>query len=334
MDDFAFDFFVIVFGEMTGCIVTPVVLGVAVVLAFSLIVKVVLPSILLGPLSSVKAKYNKSGKAWAIVTGTTSGIGSAFAQTLSRLGFNVLMIARSEDKLKEMKTQLTSTAPKGTRIEYLVQDLGKKDILTAELIKFVSANEISILVNNAGVNTEFPKMFIENSKDEVESIIGVNCRATTMLTHAILPTMVHRRNGVVINVSSLFGSLSGPLVSVYSGTKNYIDAFTLSLSEELRGSGVSIFCSLPGFVVSNMSKLRKTSLTVISPQACVETILRQVAGGHLVVASPHWTHSLIGWIMSSVLPEFVRLRILGSINRSTNKAAVRKAAKLASGKDM
>ena len=313
---------------MSGCMYSSIFLGVGVVLLWSFVTKVVLPSVLVGSLSSIKKRYNKSGKAWAVVTGTTSGIGSAFVKILGELGFNILMIARSEEKLKEIKSQL-STSLKGVKVDYLVIDLAKRDILTPELLKFIASNEIGILVSNAGLNTEFPKMFVENTKDEVESIVGVNCRATTLLTHAILPSMVHRRNGLVINISSLFGFLSGPLVSAYSGTKNYLDAFSLSLSEELRGSGVSVFCSLPGFVVSNMSKLKRTSLTVISPDACVRNILSQAAAGHYVIACPHWTHALIGWALSTLIPDSLRLRILGDTNRGTNRAALRKAAKLA-----
>jgi 17beta-estradiol 17-dehydrogenase / very-long-chain 3-oxoacyl-CoA reductase len=314
---------------MTNCILTSLGGAVLALMIYSLIVKVILPSVLVGSITAVKRRLNSSGKAWAVVTGTTSGIGSAFVKVLAELGFNVLMIARSESKLIEIQSEMKKTA-RGVKVNYLVIDLAKRDILTPELLKFISSNEISILVNNAGLNTEFPKLFVDNTREEVESIIGVNTRATTLLTHAILPSMVHRRNGLVINISSLFGFLSGPLVSAYSGTKNYMDAFSLSLSEELRGSGVSVFCSLPGFVVSNMSKLKRTSLTVISPETCVRNILSQIAGGYFVVASPHWTHSLIGWAMTTILPEGVRLRILGNINRSTNKAALRKAAKLAS----
>ena len=314
--------------SMSGCMYSSILLGLGAVLLWSILTKVVLPSVLLGPLSAIKTKYNKSGKAWAVVTGTTSGIGSAFVRILGELGFNILMIARSEEKLKDIKTELSKTV-KNIKIEYLVIDLGKRDILTPELMKFIAGHEIGILVNNAGVNTEYPKMFIENTKEEVESIIGVNCRATTLLTHAILPSMIHKRNGLIINVSSLFGFLSGPLVSTYSGTKNYIDAFSLSLSDELRGTGVSVLCSLPGFVVSNMSKLKRTSLTVISPDICVRNILSQASAGHFVVTCPHWTHALIGWALSTLVPQSLRLRILGDINRGTNRAALRKAAKMA-----
>jgi 17beta-estradiol 17-dehydrogenase / very-long-chain 3-oxoacyl-CoA reductase len=241
------------------------------------------------------------------------------------------MIARNEDKLKQCKSELEQLLghKKSVRIEYFVVDLARRECMTNELQKFISSNEISVLINNAGLNTEYPKLFIENTKEELESILDVNCRSMTLLTHAILPSMVHRRNGLVINMSSLFGLLSGPLVSAYSGTKNYIDAFSLSLSEELRGSGVRVFCSLPGFVVSNMSKIKRASFTVMSADACVRSILGQIAGNNsLVIASPHWTHATIGWFMSTVIPSWLRLRILGSINRGTNQAALRKAAKL------
>jgi 17beta-estradiol 17-dehydrogenase / very-long-chain 3-oxoacyl-CoA reductase len=314
-----------------GCWVTNAMLCVVALIGVSFVIHVIIPSVLTGSLNIIKTRYNKSGKAWALVTGTTSGIGASFVKILVELGFNVVMIARNEDKLKQCKSELEQLLghKKSVRIEYFVVDLARRECMTNELHKFISSNEISVLINNAGLNTEYPKLFIENTKEELESILDVNCRSMTLLTHAILPSMVHRRNGLVINMSSLFGLLSGPLVSAYSGTKNYIDAFSLSLSEELRGSGVRVFCSLPGFVVSNMSKIKRASFTVMSADACVRSILGQIAGNNsLVIASPHWTHATIGWFMSTVIPSWLRLRILGSINRGTNQAALRKAAKL------
>lgn len=304
---------------------------VCILLLISFAWNVVIPAFFTGNTDALRKKYNKSGKAWAIVTGTTSGIGSAFVSILARLGFNVLMVARNESKLKEMKA--SCSVLKNVKVDYIVIDLAKTgDLVSSELTQFLASHEVSILVNNAGMNTDYPKLFIDNSLTEVESIIDVNARALTVLTHTVLPSMVHRQNGLIINISSLFGQLSGPLVSVYSGTKNYIDGFSLSLSEEMRGTGVSVFCSLPGFVVSNMSKIKRTSFTVISPETCVTKILQQAAGGRLTIAAPHWTHAAIGWIFSVLVPQFIRLRILGHINRGTNKAALKKAERERLGK--
>jgi 17beta-estradiol 17-dehydrogenase / very-long-chain 3-oxoacyl-CoA reductase len=212
------------------------------------------------------------------------------------------------------------------KIEYIVIDLGsrKGPLVSVELSKFLEANEVSILINNAGVNTEYPKMFVDNSVSESEAILDVNCRATALMTHAVLPFMLKRNNGLVVNISSLLGQLSGPLVAMYSASKSFVDSFSLSLSEELRGTGVSVFCSTPGFVVSNMSKIKRPSLTVLTPETCARSILQQIAGGWLRIASPSWTHASISWLFRVIVPEFARLRNMGNINRRTNKAALRK----------
>jgi len=306
------------------CAYTWKLVGVACVfLLLSFLWNVVIPAFLIGNVEVLKKKYNKTGKAWAVVTGTTSGIGAAFVAHLVKLGFNVLMIARNEAKLKETK-QLFASSP--VKIEYIVIDLGsrKGPLVSVELSKFLEANEVSILINNAGVNTEYPKMFVDNSVSESEAILDVNCRATALMTHAVLPFMLKRNNGLVVNISSLLGQLSGPLVAMYSASKSFVDSFSLSLSEELRGTGVSVFCSTPGFVVSNMSKIKRPSLTVLTPETCARSILQQIAGGWLRIASPSWTHASISWLFRVIVPEFARLRNMGNINRRTNKAALRK----------
>jgi 17beta-estradiol 17-dehydrogenase / very-long-chain 3-oxoacyl-CoA reductase len=306
-------------------VVYPFALAIGIYLGYRFLVWVILPIIFTCSSSGLAKKYNKSGKAWAIVTGTTSGIGSGFAKVLVKSGFNVMMIARNETKLSEMKKELVSfKKSKDQQIEYLVMDLSSGKILNDNFTSFVNKNEVSVLVNNAGVNTDYPKLFSDNSYDEVKSIVDVNCEATVVLTRAVVPGMSARKKGCVVNISSLFGQIGAPLLSVYSGSKSFIASFSASLGAELGGSGVSVFCSLPGFVVSNMSKIRRTSLTVISADACAEAVLGQVAGGWLSAAAPHWSHSLIGWLLMDVVPEPIRMRVLTRVNRATNKAALRK----------
>ena len=303
----------------------PILLAVGIYFAYRFLIWVIVPLLFTCSASGLGKKYNESGKAWAVVTGTTSGIGSGFAKVLVKSGFNLMMIARNESKLKEMKEELMKCRKSGNqKIDFMIVDLGSGKIMTENFTNFFNKNEVSVLINNAGVNTEYPKMFTENSFDEIKSIVDVNCEALVVLTRAVLPGMILRKNGCVINISSLFGQIGAPLLSVYSGTKSFIDSFSASLGAELAGSGVSVFCSLPGFVVSNMSKIRRTSLTVISADACAEAVLGQAAGGWLTCAAPHWSHSLIGWILMDVIPEPIRMRILTRVNRGTNKAALRK----------
>ena len=305
-----------------------IVKSILVYLVYRFILWVIVPLVFTCRASKLSTKYNTSGNAWAVVTGTTSGIGSGFARVLVKNGFNLMMIGRNETKLREMKESLLKDISKEskTKIEFIVMDLSSPGKISSDnnFATFVKNNEVTVLVNNAGVNTDYPKLFSNNTYEEIRSIVEVNCESLVVLTRAVVPSMMERRNGCVINISSLFGQIGAPLLSVYSGTKNFIDAFSSSLGAELTGSGVSVFNSLPGFVVSNMSKIRRTSLTVISAEDCAHTVLGQVAGGWLSCATPHWSHSLIGWLLMDVVPEPIRMRLLRYVNTSTNKAAVRK----------
>jgi 17beta-estradiol 17-dehydrogenase / very-long-chain 3-oxoacyl-CoA reductase len=308
--------------QISSCTVCTFLASIGVCLLVSFLWTVFLPLFLTGSLKKLTKKFNSSGDSWAIVTGTTSGIGLAFVHTLHKLGFNVLMISRNESAMKEIQKELMGQQNK---IEYLVIDLSDFNKNGIDKVKiFIASHNVTLLINNAGLSNEYPKLLTEYTTGEAEGILAVNCASLVSLTQLVLPSMIASKCGCVINMSSLFGSIGGPLVSVYSGSKNFVDAFSLSLNEELQGTGVMAFCAIPGFVVSKMSKLRRTSLTVISAEACVNTILRQVAGGTLYYVCPHWTHSAIQWFMLTVLPQCIRLKLLARINRATNKAALRK----------
>jgi len=301
-------------------------------LAYRFIVWVIVPAVTSCSGKKFAKKFNQTGSSWALVTGCTSGIGAGFARGLAKHGFNVLMVSRSEAKLKETKAELLKINSK-INVEYFSIDLSSTNAVSeaigvnGTLMKFLDSHEISVLVNNAGMNTEYPKFFSENSESEIHSIVDVNCTSLVMLTRAVIGRMKSRKSPCsVINISSLFGQTGAPLLAVYSGTKSFIDSFSASLGAELRDTNISVFCSLPGFVVSNMSKIRRTSLTVISPDNCAESVLGQVAGGFLNISAPHWSHNMIGWFLMDVLPERLRLWLLMRINTATNKAALRKLA--------
>ncbi len=319
--------------DMFGCsCVQSFIISVGICLTISFLWTVVLPLFLKGSLKHFAKKYNASGSCWAIVTGTTSGIGLSFVRALHGLGFNVLMISRNEAALKEVQKELLAasgdSSKKKAKIEYIAIDLCQFDKSAQESVKkFMLVNKVSVLINNAGLSNDYPKQLTDCSEKECENIMAVNCQSLVSLTRLVLPEMISNKLGCVINMSSLFGSLGGPLVSVYSGSKNFVDAFSLSLNEELHGTQVRCFCSIPGFVISKMSKLKRASLTVITADSCVRTVLEQVSGNVLYYVCPHWTHSAMQWFMLSVVPQCIRLKILAYINRKTNKAALRKLAR-------
>ena len=279
--------------------------------------------------SSFKASdYRKAGTdgpVWAIVTGCTSGIGEGFVLELIKRGFAVLMFSRSAEKLKSLSTSLQLANPQAT-IAYAAIDFSQKEIVPL-VSKAATGKDIAVLVNNVGASLEFPKDISDNTAAEIEEMIAVNVRATTILSHWAVEKIsqrdpIHGKRGAILNVSSLFGSLGSPMLAVYSGTKSFIDSFSLSIATELRRRGISVFCCTPGYVVSNMSKLKRTSFTVIDGATCARNALDQ-AGLGIVSAAPHWTHSLIrvGLLM---LPEWFRCAKILEFHEKIHKRALSK----------
>ena len=264
---------------------------------------------------------------WAVVTGCTSGIGEGFVHELASRGFNVLMLSRSLDKLQSTRDAVKKAYP-SVIIEVAAVDFTKSDCV-ASVIKAIGTKDVAVLINNVGSNVSFPKNFTEHTTAEMEDIINVNVKATTLLTHALLPKLLSRSTkykGCIINISSLFGSLGSPMLAVYSASKAYLDSFSVSIAAEVANLGVQVFCCTPGYVVSNMSKIRNESLAVLSGRGCARNALDQASLKGALIAAPHWTHSLIYWGLS-VLPLQFRLDRILSFHRDINRRAIAKLAK-------
>ena len=179
----------------------------------------------------------------ALVTGASGGIGEALARLLAAGGANVVLVARSADRLAALAEELSQTH--GVKASVLAQDLSAPDavdIIAGEL----AARQLSIdiLVNNAGFGVYGP--FVTTSADEEARMLQVNVVALTMLTKRLLPGMVARRHGRVLNVASTAAFQPGPLMAVYYASKAYVLSFSEALSNETSGTGVTVTCLCPG----------------------------------------------------------------------------------------
>lgn len=177
----------------------------------------------------------------ALVTGPTSGIGLAFARRLASDGYDLVLVARDEQRLTSLADELSAT---GVRVEVLVADLGDRDQLaTVEKRLSDPLHPVDVLVNNAGFSVNQP--FVGGDVEGEQSLIDVMVTALMRLTHAAVPGMGERGSGAVINVSSIAGFLP---FGTYSAAKAWVTFFTQGLATELDGSGVRALAVCPGFV--------------------------------------------------------------------------------------
>jgi uncharacterized protein len=176
-----------------------------------------------------------------LITGASGGIGYEFAKLFARNHFNLVLIARSEDKLTQVASELQAH---GGNIKTVALDLCDPSAPKSLYGQLQQSATIDILINNAGFGAfgEFAQM----PESEILGQIDLNIRALTELTRLFLPAMISRRNGKIMNVASTAGFLPGPLMAVYYATKAYVISFSEAISNELRSSGVTVTCFCPG----------------------------------------------------------------------------------------
>ncbi|HEY4396232.1 MAG TPA: SDR family oxidoreductase [Acidimicrobiia bacterium] len=254
------------------------------------------------------------GKPVALVTGASSGIGSAFAHALAARGDDLVVVARDDTRLEELAAALEKEH--GTDVEVLASDLTTKKGMGVVEARLESAEPpIDLLVNNAGMGT-FGK-FSELPRETEARVIRLNVLALAQLSHAALPGMIERGRGGIINVSSLAGHQPTPLNATYGGTKAFVTSFSHALHEELRGTGVKVTVVCPGFTRTEFQEragLDSGSVPSFmwqKPEAVVEAALRAYEHGRAVCVPGALNQA--GAIFSSALPAGITRRIAGAV---------------------
>lgn len=184
----------------------------------------------------------------ALITGASSGIGEAFARRLASEKHDLFLVARSEDKLRELCAELS--AAHGIKANYFSADLGQHDAdakIFEETTKL--GLDVDLLINNAGFGSMGD--FATLDLDKELAMIDLNVRALVALTHRYLPAMREKRRGTIINVSSTAGEQPLPFMAAYAATKAFVTSFTLGIAEENRPFGVQIFALCPGPTKTN-----------------------------------------------------------------------------------
>ncbi len=180
----------------------------------------------------------------ALITGASAGIGREFARQLATRTRTLVLVARREQRLNELREELHSRNAQ-LSVHTRVVDLCDK-IQIDDLVRWLEQNKIGIdfLINNAGLGDYGSIGTSDPAQDD--RIIQVNITALTLLTRALLPQMIAKRQGAILNVSSSAGFLPIPGMGVYAASKAYVNSFSEALRAELRGSGVIVTALCPG----------------------------------------------------------------------------------------
>ncbi|KAI8520742.1 hypothetical protein Bbelb_004960 [Branchiostoma belcheri] len=241
---------------------------------------------------------------WAVVTGSTDGIGKAYAEQLAARGLNIVLISRSKDKLEAVAAEIEGKA--GVKTKIVVADFGSTEIY--DNIKHqLEGLDIACLVNNVGMTPFSIPDFFLNCGDEVyEKTVHCNVNSMIMMTKIVLPGMVKRKTGVIINLSSILATAPAPLMAVYAGTKAFALQFSKSLAVEYKDKGVIVQAVTPSFVSTKMTGRISTNFFVTTPASFVRSALNTV--GLANQTSGCFSHSLQVWLFTQdVFCEWVKL---------------------------
>ena len=187
----------------------------------------------------------------AVVTGTSSGIGAAYAERLASLGHDVVLVARRVDRLEHLAERLRAEHRVDT--EPLVADLAERTDV-ARVAERLAAGDVGLLVNNAGINGYGP--FAEVDAELLTRVIAINVTAVTVLARAAVPAMLDRGGGAIVNVASVLAYSAGvppdpmPRRAVYAATKSFVVTFSRTLAVELAGSPVRVQALCPGLTAT------------------------------------------------------------------------------------
>ncbi|GAA0184473.1 hypothetical protein LIER_31761 [Lithospermum erythrorhizon] len=252
--------------------------------------------------------FKKYGS-WALITGSTDGVGKSFAFQLAKKGLNLVLVSRNHQKLEEVRSEIQEKYPnveiKNVAIDFSGDNIGDGLREMEEVIKEL---DIGILINNVGVTYPGASYFHEVDRNIWMNLVKVNVRGTTLVTKAVLPGMLERKKGAIVNIGSGASIVvpSHPLYAIYAATKAYVDQLSRCLYVEYKGRGIDVQCQVPLYVstkmASKVASIEKSSLFIPSADDYVKAAIGQI--GCEARCTPFWTHSLQWWF-ASMLPEAV-----------------------------
>ena len=251
-------------------------------------------------------------KGWALITGATDGIGLEMAKQLS-MNYKIILVSRTLEKLATVSSQLNSE----TKI--IACDLTKE--LTLELKETIKELKPNIVINNAGLSYDHAEYLEQIEESQLVNLIRINCTNLMLITRLCLGYMKEQRFGLILNVGSGNARLAcgGPLYSVYSASKAFVETFSKAMHYEVKEFGVTVQCVIPYYVSTKMSRL-KPSCTTPTAKSFVASVFKSY---QLPVVVPNWIH----YLMDLILSRFSLASYILKMNKAIRTKALSKKLK-------
>ncbi|XP_063305524.1 very-long-chain 3-oxoacyl-CoA reductase-B-like [Pelobates fuscus] len=251
---------------------------------------------------------------WAVITGATDGIGKSYARELAKRGHDVVLISRTLEKLKNVASEIEQEFGRKTKI--IQADFTRGSEMYQSIEDGLKGMEIGILVNNVGMSVSNPpKRFLDipNINKATTDMINCNILSVLQMTRIILPQMVVRNKGLIINLSSEAGNRPIAMSFIYSASKAFVDFFSRGLHAEYQSKGITVQCVMPLFVSTPMTSRMKTNIFVKSADDFAREALNTV--GYTNRTSGCLSHSLQSYALELLLPDpvfkaFLSMRIV------------------------
>jgi len=262
----------------------------------------------------------KLGK-WAVVTGATDGIGKSYAEELARRGFAIVLISRSQDKLDDVAKSLEERYNVETKS--IAVDFSGIDIYP-KIEAGLEGLEIGLLINNVGISYSYPEFYlnIPDLDNFIYTMINVNIVSVCQMTRLVLPRMVERSKGVIMNISSASGMYPVPLLTVYSATKAFVDFFSRGVHTEYKAKGIIVQSVLPFFVATKMTKIRIPTLDKPMPDRYVAASVNTV--GLQDQTNGYFPHAFMGWWSAVFAPIELVLYLGARMNKAQRGGYLRR----------